>query len=300
MRKQLDDFLNLLIRERGLSENTIEAYRSDLSQYLAFLMNRASCKTWTDVTEVVVMNYLYHLKDQGCAPATLARKAAAMRGLHRYLMRSHQMVNDPAYALDLPKIKQKPLPSMLTVNQVDQLLAAPDTRTRTGKRDRAMLEVLYATGMRVSECIRLDRDQVNLDLEFIRCVGKKGDERILPLDLKAIQALRSYITELDHEPALKKSEQPLFLNRLNKRLTRQGIWKILKQYAEEAEISIPISPETLRQSLTAHLLQNGASFEFIDELMGRTHHSASMRYPRPNRLPFKKLYTTYHPRVRSK
>jgi len=300
LRKLVDHFLDLLNKERGLSSNTIEAYRGDLTQYTDYLISKKQCSVWQDVTEVIVLNYMYFLKDSGCAPSTIARKAAAIRGLHRYLLISKQTTADPAYSLELPKIQRNPLPPLLTTNQVKQLLDAPDLRTKIGKRDRALLEVLYATGMRVSECIRLDAAHVNLDLEFIRCLGKKGNERILPLDSLAISALRMYIESLIQDGEKIDLNQPLFMNRMNKRLTRQGIWKILKHYADQADISVSISPETLRKSLTAHLLQNGAPLEFIDELMGRQHTSATMQYPRPNRLPLKKVYAMYHPRVKLK
>jgi integrase/recombinase XerD len=298
LKKQLDDFLSVLIQERGLSENTIEAYRGDLYQYLDFLIKNTDCTIWTDVTDLTVMKYLYYLKDQGNAASTLARKAAAVRGFHRHLLRSHQVNHDPSFSMDLPKVEKKPLPSMLTVKQTEQLLAAPDTQTALGRRDKAMMEVLYATGMRVSECIHLNREDLSLELEFIRCVGKKGSERILPLNQPAIQALESYLS-LSDEPKESHLGQPLFMNRLDNRLTRQGIWKIIKHYAELADISIQMSPETLRHSLTAHLLQNGADLEFVDELMGRANNSAAMRYPRPNRLPLKEVYARFHPRAHS-
>ncbi|MCO7126768.1 tyrosine-type recombinase/integrase [Sporolactobacillus shoreicorticis] len=298
MRKLVENFLELLNTERGLSKNTIEAYRSDLMHYTNYLSVEKHCSSWQDVTEMIVLNYMYFLRDSGCAPSTIARKAAAIRGLHRYLLLNRKTIADPSYSLELPKTQQSPLPPLLTKNQVEQLLEAPDLRTKIGKRDRALLEVLYATGMRVSECIRLDTSHVNLDLEFIRCLGKKGNERIVPLDSQAIFALHIYIKALHSDEEKVDLNRPLFMNRMNRRLTRQGIWKILKHYAEIAGISVPISPETLRKSLTAHLLQNGAPLEFIDELMGRQHTSAAMQYPRPNRLPLKKVYAMYHPRVK--
>ncbi|MCO7176646.1 tyrosine-type recombinase/integrase [Sporolactobacillus kofuensis] len=299
MKKQLDDFLAVLIKDRGLSKNTIEAYRNDLHQYLDYLIYQEHCTAWENVTDLVVIKYLYYLKDRGNATTTQARKAAAVRGFHRYLLRNHQMTHDPAYTLEIPNVEPRTLSTLLTIDQVNKLLKAPDSSTKLGRRDRAMLELLYATGMRVSECIQLNREHVNLELEFVQCVGgKKGSERIIPLNPPAIEALDQYMN-MDHESAEEeKAEQPLFINRLNRRLTRQGVWKILKHNAEIAGLAISLSPETLRQSLTAHLLQNGASLEFIDELLGRSPSSTVLRYSLPKRPPLKKLYASFHPRVK--
>ncbi|GEB77129.1 tyrosine-type recombinase/integrase [Sporolactobacillus inulinus] len=298
MKKSLDNFLLQLADERGLSENTIDAYRGDLSQYLEFV-ERSNCRQWCDVTNVMVMNYLYSLKDRGLAPATLARKAAAVRGLHRYLLRSGQTDNDPAYTLNhLTKASEKFPPAVLSLDQMEQLLSAPDQTSRTGKRDHAMLEVLYATGMRVSECIKLNREHVNLEMEFVRCCGSRNHERVLPLNGQSVQALREYIGDRDQDPAKEAPDRPLFLNRLNKRLSRQGVWKILKYYAVQAGIKDQFSPETIRQSLTAHLFANGAPIEFVDELMGRAPHASALRFPRSRRQPLKKIYMAYHPRAK--
>ncbi|MCL1631876.1 tyrosine-type recombinase/integrase [Sporolactobacillus sp. CPB3-1] len=299
MKKTIDNFLDAMQHERDLSKNTVEAYQSDLLQYVRYLREIKQCTDWEDVTEVQLMNYLYQLKDSGCAPATLARKAAALRGFHRFLFRSHLTSSDPAYALSVPKAAHSHFPALLTTEQIYLLLRAPSPHTRIGKRDRALLEVLYATGMRASECIRLDHGHVNLSLEFIRCVGKKGTERILPLNISAITALREYITEWEQKNAAPDINQPLFTNRSGKRLTRQGLWKILRNHAESAALPVPISPETLRQSLTAHLLQNGAPLDFVDELMGRALVSSASRYMHLNRVPLKELYNRYHPLAKS-
>lgn len=296
MQEQLNDFLNGLKRERGLSMNTLDAYRRDLIQYIDFLKTEAGCRFWTQVTEIHVMKYLYWLRDKGSAPATLARKAAAVRGFHRFLLRKHQTDRDPSYAIEVPRVEPK-YPSILSVGEIETLLDAPDKGSDAGRRDRAMLELLYATGMRVSELVLLDLNDLNLTMGFVRCSAGKGSERVIPLGSKARQAVQLYITEVREKTDRCSDRQALFLNHQGRRITRQGFWKILKRYAQETGIGASLSPETLRHSLEAHLLENGADPESVEELMGRTDKLASQRYPRPAKERLKDVYARCHPRA---
>ncbi|GGL46677.1 tyrosine recombinase [Sporolactobacillus putidus] len=296
MQEKLNEFLDGLKHERGLSVNTLVAYRRDLAQYINFLNDEAGCHLWSQVTEVDVMKYLYWLKDKGSAPATLARKAAAVRGFHRFLLRNHQTDRDPSYAMEVPKVEQK-LPQILSVSAVETLLGAPDEETESGCRDRAMLELLYATGMRVSELVLLDLDDLNLSMGFVRCSTGKGSERVIPLGRQARQTMKTYITEVRKRVNGFQDEQALFLNRQGRRITRQGFWKLLKQYARQTGIGESLSPETLRHSLEAHMLENGADPESVEELMGRMDKLASQRYPRPAKQRLKDVYARFHPRA---
>lgn len=296
MQEKMNEFLDGLKHERGLSENTLEAYRRDLTQYGAFLTSEAGCRSWSFVTEVDVMKYLYWLRDKGSAPATLARKAAAVRGFHRFLLRNHHMDHDPSYAIEVPKVERK-YPQVLSVKEIDLLLEAPDAETDGGLRDRAMMELLYATGMRVSELILLDTDDLNLPIGFVSCHGGKGSERVIPLGRQAQRTVKLYIAEARKKLNARQDEQALFLNRQGRRMTRQGFWKIIKHYARKAGIGIPMSPETLRHSLEAHMLENGADLESVEELMGRSEKLVSQRYPRPAKQRLQDVYKRYHPRA---
>ncbi|RYM05076.1 tyrosine recombinase XerD [Sporolactobacillus sp. THM7-7] len=296
MLEQLDHFLRELKTERGLSANTLVAYRRDLRQYTLFLKAEAHCTSWENVRDVDVMKYLYWLRDKGGAPATLARKAAAVRGLHQFLLRHHEAGSDPAFGIDVPKV-ERPLPKILSVEEVEKLLRTPSGKTAAGKRDRAMLEVLYGTGIRVTELVQLNVDDLHLSMGFLRCRGSRGSERIIPVGSLARKAVQTYITEVRDRLVIPKEEPALFLNRRGRRMTRQGFWKILKKHALSAGVGTSLSPETLRHSFAAHLLENGAELEAVEELMGRAEPAAAQRYRRTPRQRLKDVYARCHPRA---
>ncbi|WP_239984843.1 tyrosine-type recombinase/integrase [Sporolactobacillus pectinivorans] len=296
MQEQIDDFLTELSNEHRLSANTLDAYRSDLKQYAYFLDEKAGFTVWAKVTEIVAANYLYWLKDIGNSSATIARKAASIRNFHHFLCRNHFADTDPTITMEVPKIKIQP-PKVLTIEEVKTLLNAADQKSDTGKRDRAMLELLYATGMRVSELIRLDIHDLNLNLGFVSCKGTRGKERIIPIGVPSQKALAIYITAVRNKQQIDSGEQPLFFNRQKKRLTRQGVWKILKQNATLGGIRTPLSPETLRQTLAAHLLERGADLESVEELMGREKTLAARRFPGRAKRPLRDIYSRFHPRA---
>ncbi|MFT8316904.1 MAG: tyrosine-type recombinase/integrase [Sporolactobacillus sp.] len=282
-------FLEDLSGRKHLSANTIDAYRRDLHQYREFL-DQQGCSTWMQVNEVIVKKFLYWIKDQGNAQATVARKATAVRRLHRFLMVQKLQTVDPTYMINVPKVESH-RSERLSYPEVEQLLAAADTRTAGGRRDRAMMEVLYATGMHVSELIQLDCRDLNLMIGIIHCHGEKGGERILPLGKYAEQAVREYIEQRE------KEGEPLFINHRGQRLTRQGVWKILKRYAEIAGIRRSLSPETLRQTLAAHLLENGADLQSVETLLGRTSLLTAEHLPAAAKPLLKDFYRQYHPRA---
>lgn len=292
----LNGFLKELEQERGLSANTLHAYRRDLKQYMTFLTDQEKCTDWPDVTEVAVAKYLYRLRDMGSASSTIARKISVVRGLHRYLLRHRYVKSDPAYTLETPVVLQKP-PDILSSEQVERLLCTPDAEAESGIRDRAILELLYATGMRVTELVQLNMTDLNLDLGFVRCSGGKGrNERIIPLGTPSRKALAAYIQKVRHQAGTGQ-EDALFCNMRGGRLTRQGIWKILKNYAEKADIGFSMSPETLRHTLAAHMLENGADTLSVDELLGRESTGIIRRFPRLEKRHLKDVYARYHPRA---
>lgn len=296
MQEQTDAFLHYLDQERGLSQNTVAAYRRDLKQYVEFLQSEAACTSWETVTEMTITKYLYWLKDRGNAAATLARKIAAVRGFHQFLLRSHQLDDDPSYAIQVPKTVRK-LPQVLTIREVEALLNTPDNKTAAGKRDKAMLEMLYATGIRVSELVQLNLEDIHLSMGFLHCLGKKGNERIIPLGKWAREATSRYVNDARDEFSPEADEAALFLNHHGHRLTRQGFWKILKQLARDAGIQMSITPQMLRHSFAAHLLENGADLQSVQELLGHADISTTQIYAHVIKHRLKDVYTMYHPRA---
>ncbi|WP_353947896.1 tyrosine-type recombinase/integrase [Sporolactobacillus sp. Y61] len=295
MLKEANEYLEALQQERRLTDNTLSAYQRDLKQYVDFLTREVHCSAWADVSEVSVMKYFYWLRDRHRASATVARKASAVRGLHRYLYRYKKADTDPAYAIVLPGVERTP-PEILSDEEVDRLLSAPDSDTGSGKRDQAMLELLYATGIRASELINLNLSDLNLQLGFVRCKGIRGNERVIPLGQSAKHALHIYLNDVRKAQEDRLENSPLFLNNRHRRLTRQGVWKILKNYGSLTGIGSTLSPETLRNTLTARMLENGADMASVDEIMGREHSLALNRYPRRSNSRLRDVYVRFHPR----
>lgn len=296
VQKQINDFLTELSDEHRLSTNTLDAYRSDLGQYSSFLKEKEGCSSWSEVSELADVNYLYWLRDMGNSSTTIARKAASVRGFHRFLLRNHLAETDPTIAMQVPKSENKPR-AVLSIEEMNTLLSHSDQKTDIGIRDRAMLELLYATGMRVSELIHLNVQDLDLTLGFVRCGGTSRNERIIPIGEPARQALEVYIAEVRNKVKTGQDHQTLFLNRQKKELTRQGVWKILKQSAERAGIRPSFSPEMIRQSLAAHLIERGADFESVDELMGRENTYVTRRFPNRPKHQLKEVYSRCHPRA---
>ncbi|MFT8362408.1 MAG: tyrosine-type recombinase/integrase [Sporolactobacillus sp.] len=287
-------FLEELNVTRHLAVNTIEAYRSDLAQYMTYLQDYAGCADWLHVDELTVRKYFYWIRDHGSAEATIARKVTAVRRFHHFLIQIHRRPDDPTFSVHTTKREPHPL-AILTYPQVERLLAAPDITQPIGCRDAAMLELLYATGMHVSELIQLNIADLSIELGFVRCRGRKGNERIIPFGSKAASALNAYISARPF--VSEQDDQPLFINRQRRRFSRQGIWKLLKRYAVSCGITQTLSPETLRQSLAVHLIENGADLLSVETLMGRTSSAAMQRFDRLDKPSIKDFYRLYHPRA---
>lgn len=297
MNDYIEDFLHYLIVERGLAENTIASYKRDLTSYARFLEEKYQIQKPATIQRNHILQFLANLKDEGKSTRTLARHVASIRSFHHFLLRDQIVDHDPTEHVENPQIEQK-LPKVLHVEEVDALLAAPDISKPLGMRDKAMLEIMYATGMRVSELINLRLGDIHLEMGFVRVFGKGNKERIVPLGKPAIQATSRYLSE--GRPKLYRSKyrnDVLFLNHHGKPLSRQGFWKILKSTAKKAGIHKELTPHTLRHSFATHLLENGADLRAVQEMLGHADISTTQIYTHVTKTRLKDVYEKFHPRA---
>ncbi len=291
----LDAFLHYEAVERGLAENTIASYRHDLLLYLSFI-DELDISSLQQTNRMHIQAFLVELHHQGKASATLSRCVASIRAFYNFLLQERIVDHDPAIYVHSPKIARK-LPHVLTMDEVSSLLVMPDPSTEMGLRDKAMFEVLYATGIRVSELISLNVSDVNLSASFLRCLGKGSKERIIPLGRFARQAVVAYTQAARYSLLQDKEDKALFVNHLGKRLTRQGFWKIIKKYAKMAGIKQDITPHTLRHSFATHLLENGADLRAVQEMLGHADISTTQIYTHVTTTRLKDVYDKSHPRA---
>jgi len=295
MDRTLKDYIYYVSVEKGLAKNTLESYRRDLSGYLSYL-RQAGITAMEDSSRGNIAGYLLSLKQSGKATTTLSRNLSSIRSFYNYLFQEKMIAENPASEMESPKITKK-LPRVLSLQEMDLLLEQPDQLHVTGVRDKAMLEVIYATGIRVSELISLDTGDINLDAGFIRCLGKGSKERIIPLGSVAARNVDRYLIEGRPKLVRQKGEDALFINQHGKRLTRQGFWKILKQYARTAGISKEITPHTMRHSFATHLLENGADLRSVQEMLGHADISTTQIYTQVTRRKLRDVYEKAHPRA---
>ncbi|MDD5556016.1 MAG: site-specific tyrosine recombinase XerD [bacterium] len=290
----LGEFMNYLEVERGLSPHTVAAYRRDLSRFVGFL-SRRGIGTMDDASRADIGEHLLAEKERGQSPASLARALAAVKAFFRFLA-AHRFVRaDIADVLEAPK-KWRHLPEVLTVDEAGRLLAAPDAATLYGRRDRALLEVMYATGVRVSEAAGLRLPDVNLDGGYLRCMGKGSRERIVPLGREARRAIEEYLAEGRPRLARGRAAEELFLTRRGRPFTRLGIWKVVKGYAAKAGIGKEVTPHTLRHSFATHLLSRGADLRVVQEMLGHADIATTQTYTHVDRDRLKSVHKKYHPR----
>ncbi len=294
MEAVLDKFIGFLENDKRLSINTLQSYKRDIDQYITFLGD-INLKSIKNTNKTTVIAYLLNLQKKGRATSTISRNLASIRSFYQYLSRINLIEADPTTNLESPKIEKK-LPQILSTKEVELLLDQPKCVDLKGFRDKAMLEVLYATGIRVSELISLNVDDANLEVGFIRC-NKGNRERIVPLGTMAINALKEFMEKARHLMIQDFSEQALFVNINGKRLTRQGFWKIIKQYKNQAKIAKEITPHTLRHSFAAHLLENGADLRSIQEMLGHSDISSTQIYAQLAKNKIKEVYKKTHPRA---
>jgi integrase/recombinase XerD len=292
----IEEFISYISIEKGLAENTVESYLLDLNSFYCYIFEELKLSSYTEVTEVIIIDYLVSLQKSGRATATLARHIAALKSFFQYLLREEIIVKNPTSNLETPKLSRK-LPRVLTIAEVDQLLQQPDTSTPAGLRDKCMLEVLYATGLRVSELISLKLNHVNFETGYIRCLGKGSKERIVPLGKMAKDCLELYLRQGRGKLAKIPSEEAIFVNYYGKKLTRQGFWKILKKYVAKAGINKEITPHTLRHSFATHLLENGADLRVVQEMLGHADITTTQIYTHLTNKHLRKVYDKIHPRA---
>ncbi len=291
----LNGFFEYLQTEKKTSKNTLEAYRRDMFQFAEFEAARdIDDLRQTPGSEVVA--FLLQLKNDGKSAATVNRKLASIRAFYNYLQLKKEISDNPTNNIKSPRIERKTV-EYLTIEEVDRLLAVPDD-TLIGKRDRGILELLYATGIRVSELIEANVEDLNLRMGFITCAGDQSKARIIPIGRPARVALEEYI--YDARPAIvkeKTDETALFVNYYGERITRQGLWKVLKEYGRKAGLEEKLTPNVLRNSFAVHMIQNGADLKSLQELLGHEDISATQIYLSVTKNRIKDVYDRTHPRA---
>lgn len=295
MEQLIEQYIHYLMVEKGLAKNTLDAYTRDLTSYRLYL-KKYEIYSFNDTNRTNIIGYLLELKNKGRATSTMSRNLAAIRSFYQYLLRDRYIDKDPSQNLESPKLDKR-LPKVLSLEQVETLLKMPDLKTPTGIRDRAMLELLYATGVRVSELISINIKDLNLNMGLVKCIGKGSKERIIPLGEMAINSIIVYLEKGRPLLERKVSEDSLFLNNNGRQLTRQGFWRILKNYGSRSTIGIDITPHTLRHSFATHLLENGADLRSVQEMLGHADISTTQIYTHLTKAKLKEVYTNAHPRA---
>jgi len=290
----IDQFITHLRVERGLANLSIEAYASDLSRYADFM----EANGMTDPTEhdtYAILKHMIGLRDEGLGPRSRARHLASLRSFYRFLAEEKILASDPSRHIEFPKTGLK-LPDTLSVAEVAKLMDAPETSTARGMRDAAMIELLYAAGLRVSELIHLELNDINLDAGFVRVFGKGAKERVVPMGRYAMDKLKIYLSTA-RPPLLKQvASSTLFVARAGKPMTRQGFWKLLNKYTALAGLTGRISPHTLRHSFATHLLEGGADLRVVQVMLGHTDISTTQIYTHITGDHLRTMHRTYHPR----
>lgn len=288
----LEEFLNYLVVEKGLAANSIDAYRQDLRQYREFLAHK-KVKDLSRVKRDEIVNFLLREKDRGLETSSLARRLVAVKLFHRFLVREGRLREDITSVLESPRIWKR-LPQFLTLQEMKKILQMPQVKRPSGIRDQAFLELLYASGMRVSEATGLRLEDVNLESAFAKCRGKGGKERIVPLGKVAIESLRQYLEKVRSK--LPPSEF-IFIGPRGNPLTRQRVWQLIRKYAREAGIQKRITPHTFRHSFATHLLERGADLRVVQELLGHADIATTQIYTHVSRDHLKSVHARFHPRA---
>ncbi len=290
---EIEGFLDAMWMERGLSENTLTAYRYDLGGLAAWLQSRK--RSLPGARREDLLEYLSVRVAEGAKPRTTARLLSSMRRFYRHQVREGRLQEDPSARIDAPRIG-RPLPDSLSESEVEALLSAPDVKDVLGLRDRAMLELLYACGLRVSELVNVTTDQVNLTQGVVRLVGKGNKERLVPLGEEAVEWLQRYIEESRPELAGQASARQLFITRRRSGMTRQAFWHRLRHHAVKSGINKSLSPHTLRHAFATHLLNHGADLRVVQMLLGHSDLSTTQIYTHVARERLKDLHARHHPR----
>lgn len=291
------DYLHFIRVERQLSSNTLASYKRDLEGYASHLQEVQKLENYDVVSRQHILVHLENLRVEGKTARTVARHISSIRSFHQFLLREKVTTTDPTVHLELPKLEQK-LPKVLSIEEVDALIAAPDRAKPQGIRDTAMLELLYGSGMRISELIGLNIEDIHLTMGFVRVFGKGGKERIVPLGRGALEALSKYLerARYDLQGNYPKTDA-LFISQRGKRLTRQGCWKLIKQHAQKANIQKEMTPHVLRHSFATHLIENGADLRAVQEMLGHADISTTQIYTHISKTRLSEVYKQFHPRA---
>ena len=300
MEEFIKEFMDYLSVERGLSKNTLESYSRDLNKYTEYLKKRG-ISNLDRVKRPDIQDFMMELKEgkgkssQKLNSSSIARNLVAIKVFHRYLTSQRLLKEDVTSVIETPKL-WKTLPDVLDEKEVVAILESPNTRLKQGLRDKAMLELMYATGMRVSELVNLKLTDLHLDMGFVRCLGKGQKERVIPVGSKAKEAIQKYLEKARPKFLKKDGSAALFLTRLGKPMSRQTFWMVIKHYVKDARIKKRVTPHTLRHSFATHLLQNGADLRIVQELLGHVNISTTQIYTHINKERLKQIHQKFHPR----
>ena len=300
MKKLLEQFLNYISIELGLSANTVLAYKCDLQRYIKFLQDN-NASSADQITEQHVTDSIVFLSKKRLKVNTIARNMSSIRKFHKFLVAEGHCFFNPAHVLETPGFRFfRKLPMVLHIEEMKKLLKQPPKDDVLGLRDRAMLEFLYATGVRISELINTKRKDIIPEVELVRVIGKRQKERIIPIGKKSLKWVKKYLQEARPSLAKQNSEDFLFLNRRGRYFSRMGLWKILKKYVMQAGIKKKVSPHTIRHSFATHLLEGGADLRAVQEMLGHADISTTQIYTHLDREYLKQEHRHYHPRSKMK
>ncbi len=294
MKDLIELFINYLSVERGLADNTLLAYRRDLNKYVADLGDRGITGA-AQVKRDHVTEFIYRQKEAGLSTSSICRNLAAIKMFHRFLAREHLAANDPTTLVETPK-QWKRVPDVLSQKEVEAIIAAAQGTKWQQIRDYAILTLFYASGMRVSELVNVQLENVNFDLGYVRCVGKGRKERIIPIGQRSREAVRRYCDIVRGKLLKSRLCSELFLSRLGRKITRQCIWKLIKSYAQKANLPKTIKPHTLRHTFATHLLEHGADLRSVQEMLGHADISTTQIYTHVDRERLKSVHKQFHPR----
>jgi len=295
MKELLTKYFNYLLIERGVAQNTLESYGRDLRRFIFFVEENKKITDVKEVTPEVIVEYLTRIRDEGLAANSMNRSLAALRGFYKYLFREKIIIENPLANIELAKVWMK-LPDTISKEEMKNILEQPGTQTVAAVRNTAMLELLYATGIRVSELINLTMNSVNWQVGFLIVMGKGSKERIVPIGKIAYDCVRRYVDKARPQLMRKKSTDALFLNRFGKKFTRQGFWKIVVGYARKSGLQKNVYPHTFRHSFASHLLEGGADLRTVQVMLGHSDISTTQIYTHITRERLKEVHKKYHPR----
>lgn len=295
MDKYIIAFIDFIQYDKGLSANTQAAYRRDLDKFAEYLRKNYQVDRWEDVNKRQIVKFLAWEMDQKAANSSVARSFSSIKGLFKFLVMEEYIGLNPTTDLETPKIKRK-LPQVLTIEEVDKLMEQPNVLLTLGLRDRAMLELMYGTGIRVSELLAMQLEDINIMAGFLRCLGKGRKERIIPVNQTSILWVERYLARSRNILLKGNIDRTLFLNAHGKKMSRQGFFKILALYGDKADIAKDLTPHTLRHSFATHLLENGADLRAVQEMLGHSDISTTQIYTHLTKSRLREVYHQCHPR----